>query len=213
VGIPKGLIKCEVCGDYKGEARAGDLNQNSPPSDPEQMIGVSCKCEWILCPKCGVEKMRRPISNYYDEADNQIWHSSFVLGWAGCKTCRENTRQRALEPGTVEPWAIVSARKIRGVTLHYGPLAHAREAFVLLTTNGEEQLIIGTIYFLHGRVIAQPQTPEEKKIIEEVLKTAHSIQGREVALADDPEAWFRSLPAMYNVSSSEKMKVVPKEMS
>jgi len=71
--IRKGLTKCLICGEYKGKVNK---------------VSVSCLCDGIICPKCHINKMHRPISNYYDEKTNKIWHSPWFMGQAGCSECR-----------------------------------------------------------------------------------------------------------------------------
>jgi hypothetical protein len=210
MSVPNGLVKCSVCGDYKGAVREGDLNREHPPINPNSLIEVSCRCTWIVCTRCGIGKMRRPISNYYDEKDNGVWHSSFVTGWIGCESCRDKARQKANVPRPFEPWKIIPARKIGKLTFTDQSLVQTQEAFILLTTSDTDQVINGTIYLLNGGVIAQPETPEDRSIIADVLKRAHPVEGTEIALVDDPEAWFRALPAVYNGASFSAITAIPK---
>lgn len=92
--IPKGLIKCEKCGEYRGEVMKKDLHwgdyyydkENAEKS--EELIGVTCLCDGILCPKCKKNKIHRPISNSYDEESNQIWHNSSFSGMMPCGECK-----------------------------------------------------------------------------------------------------------------------------
>lgn len=72
----RGLTKCEVCGEYKGQAIFGS-----------KKIGIKCICEGILCTSCGATKIRRPISNIYDEATDTFWHAPFFL--RTCPACRK----------------------------------------------------------------------------------------------------------------------------
>ena len=55
----------------------------------EEYLGVSCLCDGILCPKCKKNKIHRPISNSYDEKDNDIVHHPYFTGMMGCSECRE----------------------------------------------------------------------------------------------------------------------------
>lgn len=91
--IPKGLHKCQRCGEYKGQGREKDL---FPPDrlgyETKGGLGyfeVSCLCDGILCPKCKKNKIHRPISNYYDEESNSIWHVPHFVGQFGCAKCRK----------------------------------------------------------------------------------------------------------------------------
>jgi len=86
---PKGFKKCPVCGEYKGKTKAKNLNWNySSGIDPNQIISVSCLCDGILCPKCHLNKIHRPVSNQYDQQANMIWHIPWFAGQAGCSECR-----------------------------------------------------------------------------------------------------------------------------
>ncbi len=77
--VPEGLHKCAVCGEYKGQVIEDGEEGN---------ITVSCICSGILCHKCKVNMMRRPISNSYDEESNTIGHCPYFMGWFGCWECR-----------------------------------------------------------------------------------------------------------------------------
>lgn len=91
--IPKGLVKCEVCGEYKGSVKENDLSwsdysDKESVNNSEEILGVSCLCDGILCPKCKKNKIHRPISNSYDETDNSIGHWPYFTGMMGCEECR-----------------------------------------------------------------------------------------------------------------------------
>jgi hypothetical protein len=89
VAIPQGLVKCPVCGEYRGNVRAGDLNWGlSVGIDPEKRIGVSCLCTGILCGRCGKNKIHRPCSNSYEEDGNCIGHWPYFSGMMPCAECR-----------------------------------------------------------------------------------------------------------------------------
>jgi len=92
--IPKGLHQCKICGEYKGKMLEKDLNwgdsfdgENKEKST--QYLSVSCLCDGILCPKCKKNKIHRPISNYYDPKENQIWHIPYFGGMIPCAECRK----------------------------------------------------------------------------------------------------------------------------
>lgn len=116
--IPKGLYKCEVCGEYKGKVLKRDLNwgdddvdvvesikrvtgrdQNDLEKDlsairdaqrqSEEITTVSCLCDGILCPRCKKNKIHRPISNSYDPESNTIGHWPYFTGMMGCEKCRK----------------------------------------------------------------------------------------------------------------------------
>ena len=92
--IPEGLVKCEVCGEYKGEVKEKDLNWGDSYFDKaeveksEECFSVSCLCDGILCHKCKKNKIHRPISNSYDEINNDIGHWPWFTGMMPCKECK-----------------------------------------------------------------------------------------------------------------------------
>ncbi len=81
--IPEGLLKCGKCGEYKGEATE---------DEEEGPLEVICICDGMLCPRCRRNKIRRPISNFFDEATNSVWHSPYFIGWALCSRCIDEDR-------------------------------------------------------------------------------------------------------------------------
>ena len=75
-GLPKGIIVCPECGDYRGECL-------DPSIEPQGfVVKVSCYCENdSLCAYCGEKRHeRKPGSNNYDPKDGQIWHTPFFCG-------------------------------------------------------------------------------------------------------------------------------------
>jgi hypothetical protein len=115
--IPKGLHKCEVCGEYKGKVLKRDLNWGNDDIDvvesikrvtgrdqselekslsatrdaqrqSEEIITVSCLCDGILCPGCKKNKIHRPSSNSYDPESNTIGHWPGIT-FAGQYLCGE----------------------------------------------------------------------------------------------------------------------------
>jgi len=106
--IPEGLHKCEECGEYKGQVE----------KDGENIL-MSCICEGILCPKCKKNKIRRPISNYYNEKNNSIWHDPHFTAQFGCDECRERQPSKR-----VDSKRLVSIISTKGKT----PKEVAREA-------------------------------------------------------------------------------------
>jgi hypothetical protein len=72
---------------------ARHLNWNTPPhaSELDEVISVRCICDGVPCRRCG-KKMHRPISNYYDERANKIWHVPYFVGMAPCRECRSKER-------------------------------------------------------------------------------------------------------------------------
>lgn len=63
-----GLTKCDKCGEYKGLAIEKDGE-----------VGVMCICNGIDCTKCGINRVHRPISNYFSNKDAKIWHVPYFL--------------------------------------------------------------------------------------------------------------------------------------
>lgn len=64
VGIPEGLVKCDVCGEYKGRVTE-DENEGE--------LLVQCICDGVECRNCG-KKIHKPISNYFDETISSVIH-------------------------------------------------------------------------------------------------------------------------------------------
>ena len=82
IKIPKGLYKCEKCGEYRGEVK----------EKGKEYLTVSCLCDGILCPKCKKNKIHRPISNSYDERGNDILHHPYFTGMTDCGECGEKKK-------------------------------------------------------------------------------------------------------------------------
>ena len=87
--VPEGLVKCEICGEYKGKVQEKYLNwegsyRKEESEESEEYLGVSCLCDGIPCPKCKKNKIHRPISNSYDEESNSISHSFYLSGMIPC---------------------------------------------------------------------------------------------------------------------------------
>lgn len=75
--VPRGLRRCESCGEYRGRARRRD----------EAMVDVSCSCVSITCTRCGQRPMRPPLSNYV-ASDGRLIHVPAFAGLMGCDVCR-----------------------------------------------------------------------------------------------------------------------------
>ena len=73
--IPEGLARCAVCGEYKGEI-----------TEYGQRVIVDCICNGIFCPKCKINKVRKPISNFWDEKTQRILHIPW-FAITKCKSC------------------------------------------------------------------------------------------------------------------------------
>jgi len=94
--VPKGLYKCEQCGEYKGSVMEKDLNWDDSFNKAEaekskEYLGVSCLCDGILCRACKKNKIHRPISNSYDVDTNKIWHYPYFQGMKSCGECGEKS--------------------------------------------------------------------------------------------------------------------------
>jgi hypothetical protein len=90
--IPRGLVRCAVCHEYRGAVRNDDL----PPARQreEAVVAVLCICDGIPCRKCRKERIHRPISNYWDEARGALIHCPWFSGQAPCKRCRAEQQPR-----------------------------------------------------------------------------------------------------------------------
>jgi len=69
-GIPRGLVRCTVCSEWKGQC----LDPN--PKFRGLLVSVSCQCENdTRCARCFLPLYRRKLNaNYYNESDGQVWH-------------------------------------------------------------------------------------------------------------------------------------------
>lgn len=84
--IPRGLARCPVCNEYRGAVLNDDLSPSSRRE--EAVVAVLCICDGIPCPKCGKERIHRPISNYWNEATGTILHCPYFSAQIPCSTCR-----------------------------------------------------------------------------------------------------------------------------
>ncbi len=75
-GIPKGLIRCHVCGGWVGRCLwPNPLLWNKGP------IRVSCRCEAHLCVQCGEPVYEYRLgANVFDESTRKIVHIPGMLG-------------------------------------------------------------------------------------------------------------------------------------
>jgi hypothetical protein len=74
-----GLQRCEVCNQYKGYGIERWANGFGGYT-------VSCICDGILCKKCGINKVRKPIANYWDEINHTSWHVPYFAS-TRCSAC------------------------------------------------------------------------------------------------------------------------------
>ncbi len=93
--IPEGFVQCLVCGEYNGNARAGDLHweDSAYQRDPESRVGVTCRCHGPLCKQCKQRRIHRPISNSSDPKSNSIDHQPWFMGMFPCSVCRALEKQ------------------------------------------------------------------------------------------------------------------------
>ena len=75
-GIPRGLVRCQRCGDYRGEC----LDPN--PRLSWIVVRVHCRCQNdSRCARCGQLRYERRIgANYYCPDTNTVWHVSGLCG-------------------------------------------------------------------------------------------------------------------------------------
>ncbi len=93
IKVPKGLIKCKVCGEYNGEALWGELSAKHHLANDYEYFSVSCLCKGILCHRCKKNMINRPISNTYEEETNSIWHIPSFTGMRPCKECLKEIKK------------------------------------------------------------------------------------------------------------------------
>ena len=75
------LSRCSVCGELTGTFLYED-------QWGAEFTTVRCICEGITCRGCGKNKIRRPISNYYDEQTSRVWHTPYFGSLLPCCECR-----------------------------------------------------------------------------------------------------------------------------
>ena len=98
MGVPKWLVKCEVCSCYKGTRYVRKRKKDQDALDKEiieegeKSMEVQCLCDGILCSKCKKNMIYRPISNYYDEETGKIWHRPYFGYLIPCAECRAKDR-------------------------------------------------------------------------------------------------------------------------
>ena len=92
VAIPRGLVRCEVCLEYRGAVRNDDLPTASQRE--EAVVAVLCICDGIPCRKCETGRRHRPISNYWDEARGALIHCPWFSAQVPCGQCRAEEQPR-----------------------------------------------------------------------------------------------------------------------
>lgn len=90
--VPRGLVRCPVCNEFRGAV----INDDLPPSSQreEGVVPVLCICDGIPCRECGIERIHRPISNFWDEERGAILHCPWFTALAPCNTCRTKRGRR-----------------------------------------------------------------------------------------------------------------------
>ena len=102
ISVPKGLVKCKVCVEYKGSVKEKDLPTGQGPNwfsgNPQRKIRVSCLCKGPLCRRCKATRVSRPISNSFNPKDGLIWHTPyFAAMFLVCDACRKIEEQEREE--------------------------------------------------------------------------------------------------------------------
>ena len=86
--VPPGLSRCPVCNEYRGTL---GLDDESPHSRGKgDFLSVQCICDGILCPRCKVNRIHRPISNVWTERGG-FGHVPYFAARGSCKECRAKT--------------------------------------------------------------------------------------------------------------------------
>ena len=75
--------RCERCGERIGTA----FFANRRDGEVEEWT-LRCLCDGIVCRYCKRNAIHRPISNYYNEAEQGPWHVSYFGNLIPCAECR-----------------------------------------------------------------------------------------------------------------------------
>jgi hypothetical protein len=76
---PEDLVRCDVCGELKGEALI-------PRHEDEGLLLIQCMCEGVVCGHCGQTRRHRPISTYWKDGEG-MWHVPWTEGMHPCDIC------------------------------------------------------------------------------------------------------------------------------
>jgi hypothetical protein len=68
---------------------------------------------------------------------------------------------------------------------------------VLVANTDKGAVLRATVYFRDGKATAEPATAADATFVKNLLSAVHIARGQEIVLADDPKAWFESLPMQY----------------
>jgi hypothetical protein len=75
-----GLARCPDCHEFKGTIIRDGAE-----------VKLLCVCDGIPCRRCKTNRIRRPISDHFNEFDGRIWHSPYFAGLLPCTSCREKS--------------------------------------------------------------------------------------------------------------------------
>lgn len=106
--IPPGLVRCKTCGDFNGTTIEKYLchspeELSCPLYDPEARLKVICLCHGPLCRGCGVNRIRRPISEFYSWKHNTVLHVPWFMACRLCDSCSSRQQLEAIQPQRYEP--------------------------------------------------------------------------------------------------------------
>jgi hypothetical protein len=73
------LTRCNDCGELRGGS-------------------CLCLCDGLVCAACGRDRIRRPISAYYDESTGEIIHVPYFTGLKPCRLCDAWSRWEPAQP-------------------------------------------------------------------------------------------------------------------
>jgi hypothetical protein len=83
--VPPGLSRCPVCNQYRGTIGIADDSIHSRKKGDS--TEVQCICDGILCSRCKVNRIPRPISNQWGERGG-FGHVPYFVAMLPCKECR-----------------------------------------------------------------------------------------------------------------------------
>lgn len=83
--VPPGLSRCPVCNEYRGTIGIDDESPHSRVKG--DLLSVQCICDGILCRRCNVNRIHRPISNVWTERGG-FGHVPYFAAWGSCNECR-----------------------------------------------------------------------------------------------------------------------------
>jgi hypothetical protein len=83
--VPPGLSRCPVCNQYRGTIEIDDESVHSRKKGDS--TEVQCICDGILCSRCKVNRIPRPISNQWGERRG-FGHVPYFVAMLPCKECR-----------------------------------------------------------------------------------------------------------------------------